>query len=174
MLAKAIYLDIRNQNYYTFDQLISCGHGELFGQGNAQLPLPSLLMFDRITKITDNGGAFGKGEALAELDIRPDMWFFNCHFKGDPVMPGCFGLDAMWQLVGFFIAWLGGSGRGRALGVDEVRFTGQVTPMNKLVTYHISIKKVVMRNVTMGIADGHMDVDGKKIYMAKNLRVGLF
>lgn len=133
MLAEAIYLDVRKQNHYMREQLISCGRGELFGHGNAQLPLPSLFMFDRVSHISDNGGAFGKGEVLAELDIRPDMWFFDCHFKDDPVMPGCSGLDAMWQLVGFFIAWLGGSGRGRALGLDEVRFTGQVTPTNKLV-----------------------------------------
>lgn len=174
MLAKAIYPEVLRKNQYTRKELIACGHSELFGEGNAQLSLPSMLMFDRITQITADGGEFGKGEILAEFDILSDLWFFSCHFQGDPVMPGCFGLDAMWQLVGFFIAWLGAPGRGRALGVDEVRFNGQVTPKNKLVTYRISMKRVVMRKLFIGVGDGYMDVDGKEIYTAKNLRVGLF
>jgi 3-hydroxyacyl-[acyl-carrier protein] dehydratase/trans-2-decenoyl-[acyl-carrier protein] isomerase len=133
-----------------------------------------MLMFDRIARITADGGSAGKGEIVAELDIRPELWFFGCHFHGDPVMPGCLGLDAMWQLVGFFIAWMGGPGRGRALGADEVKFTGQVTPANKLVTYHIDMKRIIMRKLFMGVADGRMEVDGREIYTAKNLRVGLF
>jgi 3-hydroxyacyl-[acyl-carrier protein] dehydratase / trans-2-decenoyl-[acyl-carrier protein] isomerase len=164
----------QRQSYYNKDALFSCGRGELFGTGNAQLPLPNMLMFDRITHITETGGSVGKGEIIAELDITPDLWFFDCHFEGDPVMPGCLGLDAMWQLVGFFVAWLGGPGRGRALGADEVKFTGQVTPKNRLVTYRIDMKRVIMRKLYMGIADGYMDVDGREIYTAKNLRVGLF
>ena len=131
-------------------------------------------MIDRITSITENGGAHGKGEIVAELDIKPDLWFFNCHFEGDPVMPGCLGLDAMWQLVGFYLGWKGGPGKGRALGAGEVKFTGQVTPNCKLVRYHISLKRVIMRKLIMGIADARMEVDGKEIYVANNLRVGLF
>ena len=166
--------DFRRQDHYSKDELLACGRGELFGRGNAQLPLPNMLMFDRITHITETGGTAGKGEIIAELDITPGLWFFGCHFHGDPVMPGCLGLDAMWQLIGFFIAWLGGPGRGRALGADEVKFTGQVTPKNTLVTYRIDMKRVVMRRLYMGIADGYMDVDGREIYTAKNLRVWLF
>ncbi len=165
---------MNKKNNYLQEDLILCGHGRLFGPGNAQLPLPPMLMFDRITRITDEGGLFGKGEIIAELDIQPDLWFFACHFDGDPVMPGCLGLDAMWQLIGFFLAWNGGLGRGRALGSGEVKFTGQVTPANSLVTYRIELKRVIMRKLVMGIADAMMDVDGREIYSAKDLRVGLF
>ncbi|MEQ9812449.1 MAG: 3-hydroxyacyl-[acyl-carrier-protein] dehydratase FabA [Azospirillaceae bacterium] len=159
---------------YTRDDLLECAHGRLFGPGNARLPLPPMLMFDRITRIAADGGAMGKGEIVAELDIRPDLWFFDCHFESDPVMPGCLGLDAMWQLVGFFLGWIGAPGRGRALGVGEVKFTGQVLPAAKLVTYRLDLKRVINRRLVLGIADGRMEVDGKVIYEAKDLRVGLF
>jgi 3-hydroxyacyl-[acyl-carrier protein] dehydratase/trans-2-decenoyl-[acyl-carrier protein] isomerase len=162
------------QNAYNRDELLSCGHGEMFGPGNAQLPTPNMLMMDRIVKITDDSGEFSKGEILAELDIQPDLWFFDCHFPGDPVMPGCLGLDAMWQMVGFFLAWIGNPGHGRALGVGEVKFTGQVLPTAKQVTYHINIKRVIARRLVLGVADGVMKVDGREIYTAKDLRVGLF
>jgi len=164
----------QKQNSYTREELLSCGRGELFGADNAQLPLPPMLMFDRITSITETGGAYDKGEMIAELDIKPDLWFFHCHFQGDPVMPGCLGLDAMWQLVGFYLGWMGGPGKGRALGAGEVKFTGQVTPENKLVIYRIDIKRLIMRKLVMGIADAVMEVDGRKIYSASDLRVGLF
>ncbi len=156
------------------EDLLRCGRGEMFGPGNAQLPVPNMLMMDRITRIADEGGNFGKGEIIAELDIHPDLWFFECHFPGDPVMPGCLGLDAMWQSVGFFLAWLGNPGHGRALGVGEVKFTGQVLPTAKKVTYHIDVKRVITRKLILGIADGRMEVDGREIYAAKDLRVGLF
>jgi len=159
---------------YDYDDLIACSKGLMFGPGNAQLPAPPMLMMDRIALITDQGGAFGKGEMVAELDIHPDLWFFACHFIGDPVMPGCLGLDAMWQLVGFFLGWKGGPGRGRALGVGEVKFTGQVTPDIKKVVYRIQMKRVIMRKLVMGIADGVLEADGKIIYEANDLRVGLF
>ena len=159
---------------FTRDELIACGHGQIFGPGNARLPLPPMLMFDRITHIADSGGARDAGQIIAELDIRPDLWFFDCHFESDPVMPGCLGLDAMWQLLGFFLGWLGGPGRGRALGVGEVKFTGQVTPNAKLVTYRLDLKRVIMRKLYMGIADGTVTVDGRDIYSATDLRVGLF
>ncbi len=133
-----------------------------------------MLMFDRITHISDTGGSAGKGQIIAELDINPELWFFDCHFESDPVMPGCLGLDAMWQLIGFFLGWIGGPGRGRALGSGEVKFTGQVTPKNKLVTYRIDLKRVIQRKLYMGIADATMEVDGREIYSAKGLRVGLF
>jgi len=162
------------KNSYSRDELLDCGKGLLYGPGNAQLPLPPMLMFDRISKISETGGAYDKGEIIAELDINPDLWFFSCHFEGDPVMPGCLGLDAMWQLVGFFLGWMGGPGHGRALGAGEVKFTGQVTPDKKLITYHIDLKRVIMRKLIMGIADAEMRVDGKPIYAAKDLRVGLF
>lgn len=162
------------KNSYSYEDLIECGRGKLFGPGNAQLPLPPMLMADRIVDITENGGSYGKGQIIAELDINPDLWFFECHFEGDPVMPGCLGLDAMWQLVGFYLGWLGGPGRGRALGAGEVKFSGQVTPKNKKVTYIIDLKRVIMRKLYMGIADARMEVDGKEIYTANNLRVGLF
>jgi len=162
------------QHAFNKDELLACGHGEMFGPGNAQLPVGNMLMLDRITHIAQEGGLFGKGEIKAELDITPDLWFFECHFPGDPVMPGCLGLDAMWQLVGFFLGWSGGKGRGRALGVGEVKFTGQVLPTAKRVTYQIDLKRVITRKLTMGIADGSVSVDGREIYVAKDLRVGLF
>ncbi|MCU0765785.1 MAG: 3-hydroxyacyl-[acyl-carrier-protein] dehydratase FabA [Gammaproteobacteria bacterium] len=156
------------------EQLLQCGRGEMFGPGNAQLPVPNMLMTDRILRISDAGGAHGKGEIVAELDIHPDLWFFACHFPGDPVMPGCLGLDAMWQMVGFYLAWIGNPGRGRALGVGEVKFTGQVLPTAKKVTYTIDVKRTITRKLVLGIADGRMEVDGREIYTAKDLRVGLF
>lgn len=159
---------------YSYEELIACGKGEMFGPGNAQLPVPNMLMLDRIAHISSSGGEFGKGEIIAELDISPDLWFFACHFPGDPVMPGCLGLDAMWQLVGFFLAWKGNAGRGRALGAGEVKFTGQITPNAQKVTYHIHLKRVIERKLVMGIADGRVAVDGKEIYFAHDLRVGLF
>ena len=162
------------QNSYTYEELLECGQGELFGPGNAQLPAPNMLMCDRITNIADTGGSYDKGEIQAELDIKPDLWFFDCHFKNDPVMPGCLGLDAMWQLVGFYLGWSGHPGRGRALGVGEVKFTGQILPTAKEVKYQINIKRVIARGLVMGIADGSLSVDGREIYTAKNLRVGLF
>ncbi|RBP78687.1 3-hydroxyacyl-[acyl-carrier-protein] dehydratase FabA [Marinomonas rhizomae] len=156
------------------DELLKCGHGEMFGAGNAQLPVGNMLMMDRITHISTEGGEHGKGEIIAELDINPDLWFFACHFPGDPVMPGCLGLDAMWQLVGFFLGWKGNKGRGRALGSGEVKFTGQILPTAKKVTFHINLKRVIERKLVMGIADGSVKVDGREIYTAKDLRVGLF
>jgi 3-hydroxyacyl-[acyl-carrier protein] dehydratase / trans-2-decenoyl-[acyl-carrier protein] isomerase len=162
------------KDHYGYDELLACGRGELFGPGNAQLPVPPMLMFDRITMINSDGGAHGKGYIEAELDINPDLWFFACHFVNDPVMPGCLGLDAMWQLVGFFLGWSGAPGRGRALGSGEVRFTGEVTPDIKKVTYRIEMKRVILRRLVMGIGDGVLLADGKPIYEAKDLRVGLF
>lgn len=156
------------------EELVKCGHGEMFGPGNAQLPVDNMLMVDRILSITEDGGSFGKGEIIAELDINPDLWFFSCHFPGDPVMPGCLGLDAMWQMVGFFLGWKGNPGRGRALGSGEVKFFGQVLPNAKKVTYHLELKRVIERKLVMGIADGSLSVDGREIYTAKDLRVGLF
>ena len=167
-------LKIMKKNSYSYDDLITCGNGDLFGPGNAKLPLPPMLMFDRITEINENNGAFNKGSLKAELDIKKDLWFFDCHFKEDPVMPGCLGLDAMWQLVGFFLGWSGGPGKGRALGVGEVKFTGQILPTAKKVTYKIQMKRVVKRRLFMGLADGIVEVDGREIYSAKDLKVGLF
>ncbi|MGQ0531163.1 MAG: bifunctional 3-hydroxydecanoyl-ACP dehydratase/trans-2-decenoyl-ACP isomerase [Caulobacteraceae bacterium] len=158
----------------SYDDLIASGEGRMFGPGNAQLPLPPMLMFDRITNIALNGGPHGKGHVLAEYDINPERWFFECHFKGDPVMPGCLGLDAMWQLVGFFMCWAGSPGRGRALGVGEVEFRGQITPATKLVTYEIDMKRVIQRKLHMGVGDGVVKADGVTIYSAKDLKVGLF
>ena len=159
---------------FSYEELLQCGHGELFGPGNARLPLPPMLMFDRITKISDEGGSYGKGEIMAELDVRPELWFFECHFRGDPVMPGCLGLDALWQLGGFFLGWCGGPGRGRALGSGEVKFTGQITPETKIVRYRLDLKRVIMRRLYMGISDGIVEADDEVIYVAKDLRVGLF
>jgi len=156
------------------DELVKCGHGEMFGPGNAQLPVGNMLMVDRVLSISADGGRFGKGEIIAELDINPDLWFFQCHFPGDPVMPGCLGLDAMWQMVGFFLGWKGNPGRGRALGSGEVKFFGQVLPTARKVTYHLELKRVIERKLVMGIADGSLSVDGREIYTAKDLRVGLF
>ncbi len=165
---------MQKQNSFTKEELLKCGRGEMFGVGNAQLPLPPMLMFDRIISITEEGGAHGAGQIVAEMDIKPDLWFFECHFPGDPVMPGCLGLDAMWQLVGFYLGWKGGLGRGRALGAGEVKFTGQVLPTHKTITYTIDLKRVIMRKLVMGIADARMSVDGREIYAAQDLRVGLF
>lgn len=165
---------MEKKSSFTREDLLECGHGRLFGAGNAQLPLPPMLMFDRIARIAEDGGVHGKGQIIAELDVNPDLWFFDCHFEGDPVMPGCLGLDAMWQLIGFYLGWMGGPGRGRALGAGEVKFTGQVTPNAKKVTYYIDLKRVIMRKLFMGIADARMEVDGREIYTAHNLRVGLF
>ncbi len=163
-----------NQSSFTKEELLKCGHGELFGPGNAQLPVDNMLMMDRITLISEEGGEFDKGEIQAELDISPELWFFECHFPGDPVMPGCLGLDAMWQLVGFYLGWKGHPGKGRALGVGEVKFSGQVLPTAKKVSYQINIKRVIARGLILGIADGVVMVDGREIYSAKGLRVGLF
>ena len=165
---------LMNQNQFSYEELIQCAEGKLFGPGNAQLPMPPMLMFDRITTINADGGEAGKGQIVAEFEIKPEHWFFDCHFVGDPVMPGCLGLDALWQLIGFYLGWRGGPGHGRALGVGEVKFTGEVTPEKKLVTYRIDMKKVIMRRLYMGVADAIMEVDGEVIYTANDLRVGLY
>ena len=160
---------------YSYEELINCANGELFGPGNAKLPLPPMLMFDRITEIKDNIGAFKKGLIKAELDIKDDLWFFNCHFKKDPVMPGCLGLDAMWQLVGFYLGWLGNPGKGRALGVGTVKFTGEVLKNVKIDEYIIDMKRILIKEgTTVGLANGILLADGKKIYSTENLKVGLF
>ena len=165
---------MKQQNSYTYDELIAHGNGELPDQGDSRLPLPPMLMFDRIIEINDDSGEYGKGKIIAEMDVKPDQWFFQCHFKGDPVMPGCLGLDAVWQLIGFFLGWIGGPGRGRALGVGEVKFTGQVEPDAKLVRYEIDLKRVISRKLFMGIGDAKVLVDGQEIYSMTDLRVGLF
>ncbi|AWM79741.1 beta-hydroxydecanoyl-ACP dehydratase [Gammaproteobacteria bacterium ESL0073] len=162
------------QHSYSYEDLLKCSRGELFGPGNAQLPAPNMLMMDRIITINSTGGKYGKGEIIAELDIHPDLWFFQCHFIGDPVMPGCLGLDALWQLVGFHLGWQGYPGRGRALGAGEVKFSGQVKPHAKKLTYHIHIRRTISRTLVLAIADGSVSVDGKEIYVADGLRVGLF
>jgi 3-hydroxyacyl-[acyl-carrier protein] dehydratase/trans-2-decenoyl-[acyl-carrier protein] isomerase len=162
------------KNAYDRDDVVSCGVGELFGPATAKLPTGNMLMFDRILQINDDGGAHGKGRIDAELDIRPDLWFFGCHFVDDPVMPGCLGLDALWQLCGFFLAWSGCEGKGRALGAGKVKFTGQVLPTASKVTYHLDIKRLIARKLSMVIADGSMAVDGRTIYTAEDLKVGLF
>ena len=163
------------KNSFNYDKLIGCANGELFGPGNAKLPSPPMLMFDRITEIDENKGAFGKGLMKAELDIKDDLWFFDCHFKEDPVMPGCLGLDAMWQLVGFYLGWLGNPGRGRALGVSTVKFTGEVLKNVKMATYIIDMKRILIKGeTTVGLANGILLADDKKIYSADGLKVGLF
>lgn len=166
--------NVERPSSYQREDLLACAHGELFGPGNARLPLPNMLMIDRISRIAETGGSYGKGEIVAELDIQPDLWFFDCHFESDPVMPGCLGLDATWQLLGFYLGWLGHPGRGRALGVGQVKFSGQVLPTAKKLTYQINIKRVIARKLTMGLADATVSVDGNDIYQANDLRVGLF
>jgi 3-hydroxyacyl-[acyl-carrier protein] dehydratase/trans-2-decenoyl-[acyl-carrier protein] isomerase len=165
---------LERRNSYEYEDLLACGRGELFGAGNAQLPLPPMLMFDRISEIAEKGGEHGKGLIRAELDVKPDLWFFGCHFKGDPVMPGCLGLDALWQMVGFFLGWLGSSGRGRAIGVGEVKLSGQVQPDVKKVVYTVDFKRVMRSKLVLGIADGWLSADGEIIYRASDLKVGLF
>ena len=159
---------------FEYEDLLACGRGELFGPSNAQLPLPPMLMFDRISEIAEEGGEHGKGVMRAELEVKPDLWFFGCHFKGDPVMPGCLGLDALWQMLGFFLGWLGAPGKGRALGMGEVKFSGQVLPTMKKVIYGIEIKRVMRSKLVLGIADGWLSADGNVIYRAADLKVGLF
>ena len=159
---------------FDYEGLLACGRGELFGPGNAQLPLPPMLMFDRITSVGEGGGEYGKGHIRAELDVNPDLWFFACHFKGDPVMPGCLGLDALWQMLGFFLGWLGAPGRGRALQAGEIKFSGMVLPNAKLVEYGVDLKRVLRSRLVLGIGDGWLKVDGTTIYVAKDLKVGLF
>ena len=166
---------MKKKSSYSYEELISCGNGKLFGPGNAKLPLPPMLMFDRISEINENTGNFKKGSIKAELDIKENLWFFECHFKNDPVMPGCLGLDAMWQLVGFYLGWLGNPGKGRALGVNAVKFTGEVLKNVKMATYEIDMKKILVKeNTTVGLANGILKADGNKIYSAENLKVGLF
>jgi 3-hydroxyacyl-[acyl-carrier protein] dehydratase/trans-2-decenoyl-[acyl-carrier protein] isomerase len=162
------------QSSYDYEELLAAGRGETFGPGNAQLPLPPMLMFDRITEIADSGGEYGKGVMRAELDVHPDLWFFSCHFKGDPVMPGCLGLDALWQMIGFFLVWSGGEGPGRALGLGELKFSGQVLPNVRKIVYNVDIKRVMRSKLVLGIADGWLSADGEIIYRAKDLKVGLF
>jgi 3-hydroxyacyl-[acyl-carrier protein] dehydratase/trans-2-decenoyl-[acyl-carrier protein] isomerase len=170
-------VDTRNparQSSFDLAGLLACARGELFGPGNARLPLPPMLMFDRITKITEKGGSVGKGEVEAELDVNPNLWFFKCHFQGDPVMPGCLGLDALWQMVGFFLGWAGGLGKGRALGVGDVKLTSMILPTAKKLTYYVELKRVIMRKLVLGVADGIVKVDGNLAFEVKDLKVGLF
>ena len=172
--AASAMFDFRARKAFAYEDLLRCGHGQLFGPGNARLPLPPMLMFDRITHICESGGAHGKGQAVAELDVKPELWFFACHFEGDPVMPGCLGLDALWQLTGFFLGWRGAAGRGRALGVGEVKLRDQVLPSNRLVRYIVDVKRVRAGKLVLGIADGKLEADGTVIYEASDMRVGLF
>jgi 3-hydroxyacyl-[acyl-carrier protein] dehydratase/trans-2-decenoyl-[acyl-carrier protein] isomerase len=165
---------LNRRSGYEYEDLLACARGELFGPGNAQLPLPPMLMFDRITEISETGGEYGRGLIRAELDVKSDLWFFGCHFKNDPVMPGCLGLDAMWQMVGFYLGWAGGEGRGRALGLGELKLAGQVLPNVRKVVYNIDIKRVMRSKLVLGIADGWLSMDGEIIYRAKDLKVGLF
>lgn len=167
-------MSFEQKSSYTYEDIIKCGEGQLFGAGNAQLPLPPMLMFDRITKVSIDGGENGKGVIEAEFEIKPDLWFFDCHFKGDPVMPGCLGLDALWQLLGFFLGWTGAEGSGRALGLGELKLTGQVTPKTKLVKYVVDIKRLINRKLVLGVGDGKMYADGELVYEASGLKVGLF
>jgi len=169
-----VFMNLQPKSDYTRDELIDASEGKLFGPNNAKLPAPNMLMIDRITTINNTGGSVGLGEIVAEIDIKSDLWFFGCHFKGDPVMPGCLGLDALWQLIGFFLAWNGNSGKGRALGAGNVKFFGQILPSAKKVTYRLDIKRLIQRKLIMGIADGSVEVDGKEIYTATDLKVGLF
>ena len=162
------------KDHYRYDELLACGRGELFGPGNAQLPLPPMLMFDRITQISKDGGQAGLGKIVAELDVKPDLWFFPCHFQGDPVMPGCLGLDALWQLTGFYLGWLGEPGKGRALGVGEVKFTGMVTPKVKTVTYEVEVTRLILRKLKLAVANGIMKADGEVVYQVTDMKVGLF
>lgn len=164
----------KRQDSYSYEELLSCGRGELFGPGNAQLPLPPMLMFNRITEITKEGGKHGKGKVIAEFEVRDDLWFFDCHFQSDPVMPGCLGLDALWQMTGFFLGWLGAEGRGRALGVGEVKLKGMVTPSVKEIVYEVDLKRVVNRKLVMGVADGEIYADGELVYEVSDMKVGLF
>jgi 3-hydroxyacyl-[acyl-carrier protein] dehydratase/trans-2-decenoyl-[acyl-carrier protein] isomerase len=173
-MAQGFKHGMARKSAYTYEELLACGRGELFGAGNAQLPLPPMLMFDRISSIAEDGGTHGKGHVRAELDVRPDLWFFPCHFKGDPVMPGCLGVDALWQMCGFFLGWSGAQGRGRALGVGEVKFTDQVLPTVKQVVYGVDFKRVFRSKLVLGIADGWLAADGEVIYRALDLKVGLF
>ncbi|MGI9461616.1 MAG: bifunctional 3-hydroxydecanoyl-ACP dehydratase/trans-2-decenoyl-ACP isomerase [Alphaproteobacteria bacterium] len=161
------------QSQYSYDDLISCAMGKLFGAGNPQLPMPNMLMFDRITLVDETSG-IGKGQIIAELDIKKNLWFFDCHFKGDPVMPGCLGLDALWQLLGFYLGWMGGVGKGRALGLGELKFMGEILPSAKLVRYKVDIKRLILNRLIMGVGDGELSVDDKLVYQAKDLKVGLF
>lgn len=166
--------DFRTKSAFSYEELLSCGHGKLFGPGNARLPLPPMLMFDRIVHISETGGAHGNGQAVAEFDIKPDLWFFACHFEGDPVMPGCLGLDSLWQMLGFFLGWTGAPGSGRALGLGQLKFTGQILPETKRVQYSIDIKRIISRRLVLGVADGRVMADGETIYQASDLQVGLF
>ncbi|MDD9909913.1 MAG: 3-hydroxyacyl-[acyl-carrier-protein] dehydratase FabA [Ahrensia sp.] len=159
---------------YDYEDLLACGRGELFGPGNAQLPLPPMLMFDRVTEISEDGGEHGKGHIRAEFDIREDLWFFPCHFQGDPVMPGCLGLDALWQMTGFYLGWLGEPGKGRAISTGEVKFTGQITPATTLVEYGVDFRRVMRGKLVLGIANGWVKADGETVFNAQDLRVALF
>jgi len=167
-------MTVSDQSSFSYDDLLACAHGDLFGPGNARLPLPPMLMFDRIIRISADGGAYDHGEIIAEFDVKPNLWFYECHFESDPVMPGCLGLDAMWQILGFFLGWLNLPGSGRALGVGEVKFAGEVRPTGKLLRTHINVKRVVKRAFALAFADGYAELDGERVYEVKGLRVGVF